>query len=120
MKDPQNCASHQKRNGCKKCHPIDECKNPGYKKKECPNRQPKKCKFDEECQFRTSCSYSHVKKSIVNEDQLELSNNILNLKTEQSNLKKENDQKVNILAKVHLKELDELKQKNVVLTKKNR
>ena len=36
MKDPQNCASHQKRNGCKKCYPIDECKNPGCKKKNVP------------------------------------------------------------------------------------
>ena len=75
------------------------------------NRHPKKCKFDEECQFRTSCSYNHVKKSIVNEDQLELLNDILILKTEISNLKKENDQKVNILLKTHLQQKDDLKQK---------
>ena len=105
------CQYTKKENGCKYFHQIDECKNQGCKHKECPNRHPKKCKFDEECQFRTSCSYNHVKKSIVNEDQLELLNDILILKTEISNLKKENDQKVNILLKTHLQQKDDLKQK---------
>ena len=39
------------------------------------------------------------------------------LKQEISNLKKENDQKINMLAKVHLEEKDYLKQKNNILTK---
>ena len=46
-----------------------------------------------------------------------LSNDILILKPEISNQKKENYQIVNMLAKVHLQELDYLKQKNNTLTK---
>ena len=111
------CRYTKKDNGCKNFHPIDECKIQGCKQKECPGRHPKKCKFNDECRFRTICSYSHAEKSIVNEDQIKLSNDILILKTEISNLKKENDQKINVLAKVHLQELDYLKQKNNVLTK---
>ena len=112
------CRYTKKENGCTNFHPIVECKIQGCKQKKCPGRHPKKCKFNDECRFRTSCSYSHVEKSIVNEDQIKFSNDILILKTEISSLKKENDQKINMLAKVHLQELDYLKQKNNVLTKK--
>ena len=43
---------------------------------------------------------------------------ILIPKTEISNLKKETDQQIKIISKVHLQELDNFKQKNNILTKK--
>ena len=64
------CLYTKKENGRKIFHPIIECKNQGSKKKNVPTDIQKKCKFDEECRFGTSCFYSHVKKSLVNEDQM--------------------------------------------------
>ena len=47
--------------GCYNFHPSDDCNLPGCREKACPNRHPKKCKFDDKCMFQSRCSYKHYK-----------------------------------------------------------
>ena len=43
------CQYTMKENGFTKFHPIDECKIQGCKQKLFSGRQPKQCKFNDEC-----------------------------------------------------------------------
>ena len=46
--------------GCKNHHPSDDCTVPECREA-CPNRHPKKCKFEDRCKFQSRCSYKHLK-----------------------------------------------------------
>ena len=100
--------------GCKNFHPTDVCKVKGCREKECPDRHPKKCKFEDECRY-SSCLYNHGKKVVHPKEQDNLHKEIDVLKTEFHRLKNENDVKINILTKVHLNEFEDLKRENTTL-----
>ena len=108
------CRYTKKAIGCKNFHPTDVCKVEGCREKECPDRHPKKCKFEDECRY-SSCLYNHVKKVVHTKEQENLQKEIDVLKTEIHNLKNENYVKINILAKVHLNKLEDLKRENTTL-----
>ena len=108
------CRYTKKEMGCKNFHPTDVCKVEGCREKECPDRHPKKCKFEDECRY-SSCLYNHVKKVVHPKEQEDLQKEIDVLKTEIHKLKNENDVRINILAKVHLNELEDLKRENTTL-----
>ena len=101
------CRYTQKEMGYKNFHPTDVCKIEGCR--ECPNRHPWKCKFEDECRY-SSCLFNHVKKVVHPKEKEDLQKEIDVLKTEIHKLKNENDVKVNILAKV-----EDLKRENTKL-----
>ena len=57
--------------------------------------------------------YTHT--NTENEEEHELKK----LKTEIEELKQSNNEKINLLAKVHMKEMDELKKRTTIWNKKN-
>ena len=111
------CRYTKKEMGCKKHHPSDDCTVQGCREKACPNRHPKKCKFEDKCMFQSRCSYKHFKEVSKNKEKEKLQEEVRVLKAEITKIKKDNDIKIIILAKVHLSELEELKQENSKLNK---
>ena len=101
--------------GCKNYHPRDVCQLKECREKTCPDRHPKKCKFEDKCMFQSRCSYQHSKQTSKEQDKLQ--DEIKTLRAEIDQIKKDNNVRINTLAKVHLKELSDLKQENRVLNK---
>ena len=66
--------------------------------------------------FQLRCLYKHTdfKPTSVSKEIMETYKKVMDLKAEIATLKDENDRKVNILVKVHLKELEDLRKKNYV------
>ena len=58
----------------------------------------------------SECSYSHEKEAAVINERSDLLENIQNLVSEISNLQKNNNNRINILAKLYLKELQDMKE----------
>ena len=88
------------------------------KDKECPKRHPKRCRYLEECRFQSQCSYRHEKEGVIINEKTNLLEIIKNLKSRIFTLKQENNDEINILPKVHLKELLDMKEKNTELQNK--
>ena len=109
------CRYTKKEMGCKNYHPRDVCQLKECREKTCPDRHPKKCKFEDKCMFQSRCSYQHSKQTSKEQDKLQ--DEIKTLRAEIDQIKKDNNVKINTLAKVHLKELSDLKQGNGVLNK---
>ena len=104
------CKFSRTQQGCKQNHPKETCQQLNCKNKSCPLRHPKKCRYKEKCMYQTRCSYSHKQTPDTRE---EISNDIEDikvLKAEIANLKNENNKKINILVKVHLKEMNDLRE----------
>ena len=112
------CRYTKKQNGCKDFHPTEICETRDCKVKGCPKRHPKRCRYSEECRFQSQCSYFHQKRAVVINEKSDLLEKIKDLKEEIFTLKKDNDDKINMLAKVHLKELLDMKEKNDELQKR--
>ena len=55
------CRYTKKEMGCRNYHPSDVCQLPVCREETCPNRHPKKCKFEDKCMFQSRCSYKHYK-----------------------------------------------------------
>ena len=111
------CKFSRKENGCKNVHPKENCKVFNCPGKACPDRHPKKCKFNVTCRFQSRCSYLHESADLENV-RAELNNSekeVSKLKVEIEMLKTEIDKKVNELSKVYMKELKELQTENVAL-----
>ena len=106
------CRYTKKQNGCKNLHPKENCETRDCNEKGCPKRHPKRCRYLEECRFQSHCSYTHQKRALVINEKSDLLDKIKNLKFEICTLKKDNNDKINMLAKVHLTELLEIKEKN--------
>ena len=64
--------------------------------------------------FQSRCSYQQFKQTSKEED---LQDEIKTIRAEIDQLKSDNSTKINTLAKVHLKELSDLKQENSLLDK---
>lgn len=109
------CKYSKKENGCKKYHPTESCAQINCKNQGCPLRHPKKCKFLEKCIFQKRCCYKHEKEPTKEDKIIAEEKELNNLKSEISLLKRENDDKINILAKVHLGELNEIRNENKLL-----
>ena len=110
------CKFSKKEGSCKWYHPEESCNLNKCFDKNCPKRHPKTCKYGEICIFQRDCSYKH---SVVddNEKIYAISKQVEQLKADIEKLENENDCKVNILVKVHLKELEDLRNENAVLRK---
>ena len=97
--------------GCKLYHPETNCEIINCKDKKCPGRHPRPCEFgDTTCIFQVRCAYKHGKDQ-PSKQSISIkstSNEVEQLKSDTAKLKEENDIKINILAKVHFKELEEL------------
>ena len=65
--------------------------------------------------FQSRCSYQHSKQTSKEENKQQ--DEIKTLRAEIDQIKKDNNVRINTLAKVHLKELSDLKQENRVLNK---
>ena len=111
------CKFAKKEKGCKFYHPQTTCELPNCKDKKCPARHPRSCKFGDTCSFQTRCSYKHEKYKPSKELIENTSKEVDQLKADIAKLKNENDIKINILAKVHYNELEELKNKITTLEK---
>ena len=110
------CKFTRQENGCRYLHPAETCKVIKCRDKECPFRHPKNCRHGERCRYQTKCMYHHRSlRSYTNntdEKTKKLEQEITVLKAEVSKLKAENLFKVQALARVHLLEMEDLKQKN--------
>ena len=114
------CKFSKREYGCKKYHPEQNCKITGCKDKACPFRHPKKCKFAETCRFQIRCAYSHDSEKERNfNEELDIAvKDIHKLKAEIVKLQNENDNKVNLLVRVHLREIEDFRIQNLALKKK--
>ena len=112
------CKYSKKENGCKDFHPTESCTQINCKNQGCPLRHPKKCKFLEKCSFQKRCCYKHEKEPTNEDVIIAEEKEVNNLKAEIETLKQENNEKVNILAKVHLQELKDLRKDNTNLLDK--
>ena len=111
------CKFTKKEKGCKFYHPEETCYIPNCNNKKCPARHPKSCKFGDTCVFQTGCSYKHAKTDLSDDSIsiVETNKEIDQLKADIAKLKEENDIKINILAKVHINELEEVTHENSAL-----
>ena len=107
------CKFSRSKTGCKRYHPTEICQINSCASKTCPQRHPKTCKYGENCMYQAKCSYRHndkYEKKMIDLTQMsELEKQVDILTTEINVLKKENDEKINTLAKAHLKELEDIK-----------
>lgn len=105
------CRYARREKGCKYYHPTDICESKKCDMKKCDKRHPKNCRHGDKCRFQTRCLYNHTmtNKERTNGHSEETERVIASLKSEITLLKKEIDIKVNILVKVHLKELNDLR-----------
>ena len=111
------CKFAKKDRGCRFFHPEATCELPNCRNKKCPDRHPMSCKFGDTCLFQIRCSYKHAKdrapeKSTSIEDFVK---EVDQLKVDIEKLKEDNNIKVNVLAKVHYKEIEELRTINATL-----
>jgi hypothetical protein len=102
-----HCKFEKKGNGCKFFHSTELCGKERCKTEFCMKRHPKKCKFGSQCIFQNRCSYLH--------SEIEGNQGTETMVKEIAKLKKDSDAKVNSMAKVHLREIDELKTENKIL-----
>ena len=112
------CKFSKREYGCKRYHPEQNCQITGCKDKVCPYQHPKKCKFAETCRFQSRCAYSHdnnIKERSVNEELDIAVKEIDKLKAEIMKLQEENDNRVNLLVRVHLREIEDFKIENIAL-----
>ena len=70
------------------------------------------CTFEDKCMFQYRFSYKHVKEISDTKEQEKLQDEIKTLRAEIDKLQKDNEVRITTLAKVHLKELDDLKRDN--------
>ena len=112
------CKYSQKENGCKDFHPTESCTQINCNNQGCPLRLPKKCKYLEKSSFQKRCSYKHEKEPTHEDEIINEEKKLNNLKADIEFLKQENNEKVNILAKVHLQELKDLRKDNTNLLDK--
>ena len=110
------CKYSRKENGCKLYHPEKCCQLLNCFDRECPRRHPRTCRFGETCLFQSGCAYKHSF-GVKNKEIVDMTDLVEILKAEIVELKKENDCKINILAKVHYKELEYIQNENVLLRK---
>ena len=97
----------------KNIHPKENCEIHECKDKGCPKRHPKSCRYLGECRIQSNCSYSHKKEVVaIHDEETGLLENISNFKAEICTLTNENNDRINILAKVHPKDLLVMKEKN--------
>ena len=102
------CKLSRSKNGCKKYHSTEICQINSCTSNTCPQRHPKICKYGVNCMFQTKCSYRHNDKTTYNLQNNNIIKDIESLKAEIALLQEENDKKINILVKVHLRELEKL------------
>ena len=69
----------------------------------------------ETCRFQARCQYRHntSQEMNVHSEIIEAIKEVEDLKAEINIIKEENDKKVNLLVKVHHRELEDLKQENM-------
>jgi hypothetical protein len=100
------------RKGCRYFHPTEVCDKRHCGMKGCPKRHPKKCKYGSQCIFQKNCAYKHA--GVGESDRNNISKT---LNEEILHLKRKNDDKVNLLTEVHLKEMDALIKEIEILKK---
>lgn len=110
------CKYSRKENGCKLYHPEECCQLLNCIDRYCPRRHPRVCRFGETCLFQNGCAYKHFVGD-RNKEIIDMTEQVKILQAEIVEIKKENDSKINILAKVHLKELEYVKNQNTLLRK---
>ena len=91
-------------NRCKFKHPKTNCPKETCHDRSCENRHPKPCRYKDQCRGQTSCLYQH--KSHTNETLA-----IERLKSEIKKLEDSINDKINLVVKVHVKEIDDLVEK---------
>ena len=111
------CKYTRKENGCNFYHPTEPCKLLKCKDKECQYRHQKKCKHGEKCRFQKRCEYLHLDEELGKENTsiqeiIDLNREITILKEDIFQIRKDNEMKVNTLAKVHLKEIEDINVQN--------
>ena len=111
------CKFTRKENGCNFYHPTEPCKLLKCKDKECQYRHQKKCKHGEIWRFQKRCEYLHLVEELGNENTsiqeiINLNREINILKEDIFQIRKDNEMKVNTLAKVHLKEMEYINVQN--------
>ena len=52
---------------CNSYRHIIICSKRGCREKTCPNRHPRKCRYQDQCRRRSTSRYSHDNKSALNE-----------------------------------------------------
>ena len=114
-----HCKFVKKEKGCKFHHNERVCEIQNCKDKKFSGRHPKSCKFGDTCRFQVRCSYKHEKdqppKEIISIENT--SKEVGQLKADIAKLKEDNYIKLNILAKVHYNELEELRNQITTLNK---
>ena len=104
------CKFSKSKNGCRFKHPVETCQKLNCSITNFPERHPKKCKYEDKCMYQTMCSYKHKEKVTTHKTEMDVLMHIIdNLKAEIASLKEENNIKINILVKVHMRELNEQK-----------
>lgn len=113
------CKFAKKERGCRLFHLEATCELPNCRNKKCPDRHPRSCKFGDTCIFQIRCSYKHAKEKVAEKSTSieDMVKEVDQLKVDIEKLKEENDIKVNLLAKVHYTELEELRTINATLNK---
>ena len=111
------CKFAKKESGCKLYHPETTCEIPNCNNKKCPSRHQRPCRHGATCVFQIRCSYKHTVESI---SIVSTSKEVEQLRADITKLNEENNTKINILAKVHWKELEELRNENNSLKKENK
>lgn len=91
-------------NRCKFKHPNINCPKVSCKDRSCENRHPKHCRYKDQCRRQTSCLYLH-KIHVVESLELDI------LRAEIKMLEDSNNHKINLLVKVHLKEINDLEKR---------
>ena len=118
------CKFTRKENGCRYLHPAESCQIQKCRDKACPLRHPKKCRHGEQCRYQTRCMYNHAKDNaskarskMIGDNAKNMDEELKLLKAEVDKLKAENEFRVEALARIHLLELEDVKQKHNKLLK---